>query len=150
MYASDNVYGFWVRDNGVWTNYNTANSNMTCNNVTGLYVDDRHDVWLTGMNYGTENTFGIDIFNKAQITLSVRETSTSETYVYPNPTTDKLYIKSESIHDGDVVSLIDALGRQVSVCHIYGNEINIGSIPRGVYFLRMADQSVPSVRIVKE
>ena len=150
MYASDNVYGFWVRENGTWTNYNTANSDMTSNYVTGLYVDDLHDVWLTSLDYGAQNTFGIDIFNKTQITLSVKETNTGQMSIYPNPTTGTLYIKSENIRDGDQVTLTDALGRQVATYQVSGNEINISGISQGVYFLQMADQGVPSVRIVKE
>lgn len=150
MYAADNVYGFWVRDNGTWINYNTANSDMTSNYVTGLYVDDLHNVWLTSLDYGTMNTFGIDIFNKTQVTLSVKETSTNPMSVYPNPSTGRLYIKSDDIHEGDQVTLTDALGRQIGTYQISGDGINIGGISRGVYFLQMADQKVPSVRIVKE
>jgi ligand-binding sensor domain-containing protein len=150
MYAADNVDGFWVRENGIWTNYNTQNSDLTSNGSNGLYADADHNVWITATEYGTMDAFGIDIYNKTQVVLSIKETGVNQVTVYPNPTTGQLFIKSENVHEGDQVTLTDALGRQIGTYQISRNEISIGEISRGVYFLRMADQNTPAVRVVKE
>ena len=151
MYAGDNVYGFWVRDNGVWTNYNTANSDMTNNNVTGLHIDDDHNVWLTGLDNGTLNTFGIDIYNKSQVVLAVNEIEKQNaSTIYPNPAENILTISSESIKDGDEVILTDIAGRDQGTFVVSSHKIDISRLSSGVYLLNTADRRMATAKVIKE
>jgi ligand-binding sensor domain-containing protein len=152
MYAADNVDGFWMRDNGIWTNYNTQNSDITCNGASGLYVDADHNVWITSTDYGTMNTFGIDIYNKTQVVLSIVETSETKNAVsvYPNPTNGKLTVRARNIHDGSEMMLTDMLGRDMGTRRVINNEIDISALPMGVYILHTTDLMGVSVRVVKE
>jgi hypothetical protein len=149
MYVTDNVYGFWVRDNGVWTNYSAENSNLTSDYSIGLYVDDRHDVWITAMNDGNLEAFGIDIFNKTQVTLSVPETSmNANVLAYPNPASNLLYIRSDQINDGDVLKVTDMTGRDCGRYVVSHQAIDISALDGGIYLI--GNEKIHPIRIVKE
>ena len=152
MYAADNVDGFWVRDNGTWTNYNTQNSDMTSNGASGLYVDANHNVWITSTDYGTMSAFGIDIFNKTQVVLSIDEADVNQhtVSVYPNPTSGRLQVRSEYIHNGDQVTMTDMLDRNAGVFRIANNGVDISSLPTGVYILHTTGLMRIAARVVKE
>jgi ligand-binding sensor domain-containing protein len=150
MYAVDNVFGFWVRENGTWTNYSYTNSDLTATYLNGLYVDFYHNVWITAMNYGIQDAFGIDVYNKTHVALSVQEVTDGSVSIYPNPATDQLFVKSANTHDGDEVVLTDMLGRKAGSYVIVNGEINLSGLTDGIYLLQIAGENSSSVRIVKE
>jgi hypothetical protein len=124
---------------------------MTNNNVTGLHIDDDHNVWLTGLDNGTLNTFGIDIYNKSQVVLAVNEIEKQNaSTIYPNPAENILTISSESIKDGDEVILTDISGREQGVFIVTGHRIDISRLSSGVYLLNTADRRIATAKVIKE
>ena len=151
MYATDNLYGFWVRENGILTNYNAENSNMTSDYTTGLYIDAHHNVWISSVDYGTKSAFGIDIFNKNQVVLAINEATQEPQFnIYPNPGNGIFLIRSESLKDGEQVVLTDMTGRDQGVYTISGNSIDIGRLAAGAYLLSAMDHKTKAIKIIKQ
>jgi ligand-binding sensor domain-containing protein len=151
MYIADNLCGFWVRENGSQVVYSVENSDMTSDYLTGLYVDPNHNVWISAMDYGNTDAFGIDIYNKNQVALSVPEVSKQLPYtVYPNPTRDLITISSALIKDGDAVKLTDITGRSEGYFIVTNNSIDISRLAGGVYLMSTADMKIQAAKVVKE
>ncbi|MDR2824433.1 MAG: leucine-rich repeat protein [Prevotellaceae bacterium] len=68
--------------------------------------------------------------------------------VYPNPANDRIFIEGE---DFDKVVIVDILGRE-AVRHNGGKEINISSLPNGVYGVRVIadNKTIATRKIIKK
>jgi hypothetical protein len=87
-------------------------------------------------------------FTVSQYPAGISEIATNTLTIYPNPATDKLTI-STSLSDLDV-TVFDMSGREFIVPYSQ-REIDISSLPAGVYCLRLQDTSGSIVRrFVKE
>ena len=65
--------------------------------------------------------------------LGIQESFDTDIKIYPNPTTDKLYISN--LPSNSMVNLCDMTGRILSTS--IGQEIDVSALPVGVYFLRI-------------
>lgn len=148
MYVVDNVYGFWIKENGSWTNYNMRNSDMTATYLTSAFVDGNHNVWITAWDYGTSNAFGIDVYNKNAVALSVKDVNTQPITAYPNPAISQLTLQDPSLHDGALVTLTDQMGRTYPFT-LRAQHIDISALAAGIYILDVHSSAAP-VRIVKQ
>ncbi|MDU0369649.1 GEVED domain-containing protein [Hymenobacter endophyticus] len=73
--------------------------------------------------------------------------------IYPNPATDVLNIEVPAAinHESVAVTVYDVRGAQMKQVHFDGNLLNVGSLAKGVYTLRIADgQQVTHQRFIKE
>ena len=59
----------------------------------------------------------------------------SETFIFPNPTDDFLFIQSNTRKDISMVELFDAMGRLVYTEVVYNSEIDLSNFPTGIYTL---------------
>ena len=69
-------------------------------------------------------------------TLEIEEISVSDYLIYPNPTNDILNIKG-NINELEVL-IFDLMGKQIMSARVT-NQINVSSLARGIYILRMYD-----------
>ena len=71
--------------------------------------------------------------------------------VYPNPASANLYVKGDALSNGGRYSLFDTNGRMILSGSLTGNTspIDISSISRGVYFLKIEGSS-QAAKIIKE
>ncbi|HCQ30177.1 MAG TPA: hypothetical protein DIU39_07820 [Flavobacteriales bacterium] len=77
---------------------------------------------------------------------SVNNLATSKISVYPNPTADYIYIKSEQIIDN--VQIFDISGKNVYAGK--SNVVNLKTLPQGTYFVRLEVNNTVSIqKIVK-
>ena len=86
----------------------------------------------------------------ATLTLSVLEESTSEIQVYPVPSNDLVYIKSQDVIY--TAQLVDLNGKTLLTKGIYSKDyqLRLEGIDQGVYFLQLVSKEGKSVyRIVK-
>lgn len=74
--------------------------------------------------------------------------------IYPNPATDKLYIKTNAEGEKTDVKILNVLGnpvKQFVVNVSIVTEINIASLPKGVYNIQLSDrQGVQIQKIIKQ
>ncbi|MBL7730441.1 MAG: T9SS type A sorting domain-containing protein [Chitinophagaceae bacterium] len=126
-------------EGGLFTAIGHVSANQT-GGSTAYYFTDQHP--LAGRNY-----YRI----KAVNTLTQRYTGIrSLTFdnnlnwvLYPNPATDKIRVRLPVINGTTKLSLLDATGRQISERLVSSTdvEININTLPRGLYYLRYINGS---------
>lgn len=72
-----------------------------------------------------------------QGTLSTRENNTNienQLVIYPNPASDKVYIKGEKVSEAEVFSME---GRKLNVTLNRDQSIDVSHLPKGVYLLKL-------------
>ncbi|MBS1685281.1 MAG: hypothetical protein JSS76_11015 [Bacteroidetes bacterium] len=148
VYVVDNVYGFWIKENGAWTNYNMRNSDLTAGYLTSATVDGHHNVWLTAWDNGTSNAFGLDVYNKNAIALSVQDIGKTSIIAYPNPASSFVTIPDPSLREGSLVTLTDELGRSYPFT-LHAQHIDISTLAAGIYILDAHTAAAPT-RILKQ
>jgi ligand-binding sensor domain-containing protein len=153
MYVTENVNGFWIKENGAWVNYNAGNSDMTASSYAHLLVDPNHNVWVAAQNYGSQAAFGIDIYNEQQVVLGIDQVNGSgakRLSAYPNPTKGKLTINADGQGEGDKVVITDMLGRQLGTYAIVDHSIDVTLLPADIYCLSIPAVSSGIIRFIKE
>lgn len=105
---------------------------------------------------GTDNdsyydALGIRLLESNCSTLSTTQNELeSDIQLYPNPTADKLYYKSNNIFDTIVIT--DALGRAVLESNVIGKEgqIDVSTISEGIYIITFSEHHTKqSLRFIK-
>lgn len=104
-----------------------------------------------GFGMNTPAYYCIDNFTTA-VTEGITNTQSFVAKVYPNPTTDQLFIdiKDNSVQQATVY---DVAGRQVGNYAVSGNQlvINTASLPAGNYILKLeGNNKTANVRFVKQ
>ncbi len=77
----------------------------------------------------------ISLDEMASLTTSNNTLQDSETFIFPNPTDDFLFIQSNTRKDISMVELFDAMGRLVYTEVVYNSEIDLSNFPTGIYTL---------------
>ena len=110
--------GNFVQDISSWCVSNIASEPTGFSNGTQNFPESYKPVW------GTCPSLGIDDLNQLDIS------------VYPNPTSDTVYINSSSSQLKVVV--FDILGKQV-LNKPNTNSVDVSSLSKGVYFIKVSD-----------
>lgn len=127
--------------------------NTKVNSVINPFENSNIHIAETAVNYNfsnlvyeidaSENHFDISLVNCNNYTiersssLSVEQETITSFNVFPNPATDKLFIKFNNWEGIKEIKLIDITGR--SVYKIKSNEelneLDISTVPRGIYLI---------------
>jgi ligand-binding sensor domain-containing protein len=147
MYVSDNLHGVWKYENMQWDSMNTGNTPLTDNFVTALYADAEGNLWMGNLSYG------IDVFNKDELTLGVKNITANNIAlnVYPNPTTDKVRLDWNSAKEA-TITIYSIDGKVVNqIQHVApGSSISLSEQQSGIYFINViTDNSRQTLRVVK-
>ncbi|MCW3084360.1 MAG: hypothetical protein JWP12_1726 [Bacteroidetes bacterium] len=85
------------------------------------------------------------------LTLNVEELSSLKVVVYPNPASDKIYIRSVA-NNSIELELFDIVGKQVIAAVKSENELtefNVSGLPDGAYFLKIQnDKGVVNKKVI--
>ena len=106
-----------------------------------------------GSNPGTQ--FQDAIFNSAGAVLSVDNKFLTGISVYPNPTTERLFISSGQGQELKMASLYDITGKVVLTKTFQSSnndkELNLSSLPTGLYILRLeSDTASITKKVIKK
>lgn len=130
-----------------------------------IYLLDKYTNALTEMSSNTRYDFSISTDassygdNRFKLILQNNFTGISnkeKTFIsklYPNPANEVLYIDIDSQEKSlnNSYQIIDLLGREISSSTLINNQINIESLPNGVYFLILQNELGVSInRFVKK
>ncbi|MCK9400613.1 MAG: T9SS type A sorting domain-containing protein [Bacteroidales bacterium] len=128
------------KSTGIQTFYNNANSGLPDNYVLIIAIDTSGSEWL-GTNYG------LAVYNENGIPVSIIENITSETHItiYPNPTTTIITIALPSTThvNNTTLAIYNVNAQQVISRRITEpiTVIDISTLPRGVYFVRITNDA---------
>jgi ligand-binding sensor domain-containing protein len=137
-YIGGQSYGL-VKFDGVnnWTFYNSSNSGLRSDDIHALTFDIAGNLWIGVSSSDIEKT-GICIFKEGGVILSTDEDNifveSVKPYVYPNPVKDKFQIMN---HDYNSYTILDLTGQEIQSGLLSNNEIYVGNIPNGIYFLNL-------------
>ena len=115
----------------------------TLNTNIGLGEYDTIDELIIRWPSGTVDTYeriesNQTFFAVEGETLGVQDIGVSKQFeVYPNPTTNVLHIKADFSYENKV-KVYNASGQAFEL-NITNNRINLGHLPRGMYFLKLID-----------
>jgi hypothetical protein len=97
--------------------------------------------------YGTTGgTWRIDNVVFGQGTLGVQENEIAGLQVYPNPVTNGILNITTDNNDTKSVILFDVLGKQVINTTVTDQPINVASLNRGVYFVKITEAGKTATR----
>jgi ligand-binding sensor domain-containing protein len=121
----------------VYKSYTTVNSLMPDNNVQCLAIDNNGVLWIGTATQGVvrfQETTSIDDLN-----------SSMNMSVYPNPSKDKLIIKSSNLIKH--YELADVTGKIIEAnnSNNYSLNIRMSDLSKGVYFLKISNSQQGSV-----
>jgi len=127
--ADSSVDGFMTIANDFDT-YTTNSFSFTATNTfVVVYIRS-----LFSVDGATEVFY--DNFSLTEDVLSVNEFSTSNFKVYPNPSSDQIFIESNNL-DISSVAIFDILGKEVYFHNGAVDKINVSSLSKGVYILNL-------------
>tara|TARA_B110000238_G_C16035448_1_gene399428 strand:- start:709 stop:1023 length:315 start_codon:yes stop_codon:yes gene_type:complete len=70
-------------------------------------------------------------FNLPPVPLNINNIDISDNFIYPNPTSGKLSIN----RDFTTLKVFDLYGKPLKISILFGNEIDLSSFKKGVYFI---------------
>lgn len=105
---------------------------------------------FTNVVYYRLKQIDIDLKTKYSSILSVKESNKSAFSVYPNPATDILYIKGESIPN-QTAKVVNSAG-QITFLPFHANSIELNKLPSGIYQILLNTKSKEKLilRFVKQ
>ncbi|MBK7987453.1 MAG: T9SS type A sorting domain-containing protein [Ignavibacteria bacterium] len=106
-----------------------------------------NDYVVKGTVNGTIN--GTYVVSNSALMTSIAETDrVEEQLVYPNPTTDRIFVIDPSTH---TIEVLDVAGKVVAVIAVEGGSVSLSGLPSGTYVLQMiSDSATKVVRITKQ
>lgn len=136
MFVSDNLHGIWIYENNQWDSLNTRNSALTSNYVTSMLVDANNNLWAGNLSYG------LDVYNKTGVVLSVDETQPSvEAVVFPNPSTSVFNVQLKNEDEMDI-TVSNLSGQTVKQIKANANAvIDLSNNPKGLYIATIATKA---------
>lgn len=94
---------------------------------------DPRQMYLLARSFGPESELTIIKYVAAANVLRERRDETNDTKVYPNPFSNVLKFTSEINH----IDLFNQQGVLVQSREVYGGQIQLNNLSRGIYFLRL-------------
>lgn len=107
-----------------------------------------------------ENNLGVNTlaqsttFTTELSTVGSKETKNHAIFIYPNPASERIYIKSEEISKVNRVELLNTIGRIVKVIDNPASTTNelslkVSDLPAGIYFVRvLSEGNTQTMRVV--
>jgi hypothetical protein len=154
--------------------FNFGGTGSTANSIcAGLSVDQENNAIITGQLYGTNadidpsaatlnfssvgnnDCFVIKYNSNGQLwvndttntTTGINEQIQSKLHIFPNPSTDKINIKSNS-NEQFTYDIYNSLGSKVSTGQCY-NQVDVSKLPIGTYLLILTDKNNKTLATTK-
>ncbi|MBP1672215.1 MAG: hypothetical protein H6Q25_30 [Bacteroidetes bacterium] len=130
------------------------------NNATHLFTvttDENGEVWVCiGSDSGYESTTTL-FYNQINLTFSevvgLSDYNGSQNIiVYPNPTNDWVFVKTNPILVGESYLIANQLGESIISGHLQSeiSGINLNGLPSGAYFLIIGNQEKRTFKVIKK
>jgi hypothetical protein len=129
----------------------------------GTHINSQDNLTLSynvgEVSIGTMTAGGIQLGSGYYNSFDLEALSTEELYafgkieIYPNPTTNILYIKSDKLNEKHTVQLRNLDGKEVFDTKFENtSEINFSLLPSGIYFLTITNNELKSItqKIIKQ
>src|SRR5690606_37827061 len=140
---TDECYLFTIKD--------VIGDGICCLSGDGYYTlttDDNNEIASNG-DYGFSESVGFTMTEE----LDTNDFVLQGIGIYPNPTSDKLYITSKQSLDAEY-TIYNNLGQIINKDSVYLNgqvEINTGSLTEGIYFIKITSgEQAKTFKLIKQ
>jgi hypothetical protein len=143
-------------DAGFTASINAAKTVITVNPNPALKYNQQYYLKIDTL----ENNLGVNTFAMSSAfttelsTVGVKEPKANSIVIYPNPASDRIYIKSNEISKISRIELMNTIGKTVRVIEnpvSSQNEISlkVADLPAGIYFVRvMGEGNTQTMRVL--
>jgi len=103
------------------------------------YLDTEGNYLLSREHFNSGsilNTQRLYQFKNSLDVLSIKESDINSFSIYPNPTSEKLFIRSNN--ELKKVSIYNVLGKEIKI-PFTNNQINVSGLVKGIYLIKIAD-----------
>jgi len=79
--------------------------------------------------------------------LAITDNNISEIKIYPNPTSELLFISSEGVNDLNAIKIYTLLGKVItSQKYIQNTPLDISNLSEGIYFIELISEEVSTIK----
>ncbi len=138
--------GVIIYDGTNFINYNSSNSDLPTNEVRGIEIDYNNDMWIA------TDGGGLAKFSCYDDLVSIKKIEIVNHSIYPNPTSEKLYINIPNKLIGRI-EIYNLFGRVVynNTINSSFSEIDISNQKSGIYIVKLQiDNKIVVEKIVIE
>lgn len=114
-------------------------------NISTFGEDSSGELYVASLSSGTlykiiDTSLNTSSFDKASISI------------YPNPTSDELFVKNENNIELSSIKITDLTGKTVAYQNSQLNSINISNLSKGMYFVTIKEKngSISTSKIIKQ
>lgn len=135
----------WIFSQSVIGNINSGavSENNFSHSVGEIYVIP------TDPEQNNSGTMGL-LYQTVLQVLGVDSVEKDEIKIYPNPTSDFVFIKLNSKKELKEASIIDLSGKLVSTVKISDEKIDLRFLQPGVYFISFKNSEIKPIKIIKK
>lgn len=149
LFFESNVYpnGFWKTDG---TSGGTVSVTAPSDTLFPyLYETKVYNGCLYFKGYSHSWLFQPEIFRYCDAGLGIIENNKSNTTVYPNPTSNTLFLDKNSFKNYEITNLI---GQSIQKGLLENNYLSVGSLSNGIYLLHLMDNKSNKdvIKFIKE
>lgn len=133
---------------GDWSPIGKVEGSGTVN--TKQYYGFNDDEPLVGTNYYRLKQVDIDgAYEYSEIVFAFHQPIGNDFIIYPNPAVDHFQIKG-NVDQSAPLQILDALGRPILTTIYQGDKINVGFLPKGLYYVRIGDRGNITDSLIKK
>ncbi len=94
-------------------------------------------------------TMGI-LYQSVLQVLGILELEKNHVKIYPNPTTDFIYVKLSSKLKIEEASVYDLSGKLILQAKLESDKLNLRSLPQGIYMVIFKNSDLKPIKIIKK
>lgn len=145
-------------DSGGIDNYYLLDTSLGYYPFYLIHMDSQNRLWfihktasilngnlhIGSLNYNLHQTANrphkLILYRSTSVTLNNNEFESVDFLLYPNPAQDKIYLKGNDLVDQNY-QIFDILGRKISYGKVENNEVDVETLFRGTYILKIFDRN---------
>jgi len=100
-----------------------------------IHSDGQHSEWYWAREFSAAYEW---LYGDLNLT-KVNNTSLNFIQIFPNPTSDYLFIQGVKNFENHTIEIFHSSGRLISQAKLQTNQIDVQHLPRGFYYLKILD-----------
>ena len=114
-----------------------------------MAIDDNNTLFVAYQDFPQSSKATVQKYQDVVSSIDAEEYSSKENGIYPNPTSDKLFVSKKS--ENTAFTIFNSLGAELEKGIISGNSINVSQLDNGVYYLQLSgNDKISRMKFIKQ